>query len=36
VQVVPWDGSAELRATAREAASAKAKVREEQMPAFAK
>jgi trimethylamine-N-oxide reductase (cytochrome c) len=36
VQVVPWDGSGELRTAAREAAPAKAKVREEQVPAFAK
>jgi trimethylamine-N-oxide reductase (cytochrome c) len=36
VQVLPWDGSGELRTAAREAAPAKAKAREAQMPAFAK
>jgi hypothetical protein len=36
VQVVPWDGSGELRAATREAAPAKATAREEPMPAFAK
>jgi trimethylamine-N-oxide reductase (cytochrome c) len=36
VQVVPWDGSGELRAAAREAAPAKTAAREEQVPVFAK
>jgi trimethylamine-N-oxide reductase (cytochrome c) len=36
VQVVPWDGSAALRAGARDAAPARAPAREEQVPAFAK
>jgi trimethylamine-N-oxide reductase (cytochrome c) len=36
VQVVPWDGSGELRATTREAAPVRAKARDEQVPVFAK
>jgi trimethylamine-N-oxide reductase (cytochrome c) len=36
VQVVPWDGSGELRAAAREAAPAKATVRREEIAVTAK